>query len=202
MSVRSIVLPAILLLLTATCAPAAVIVSGEQTQQYIPGGSPVLVDFFITLTGADAGGIQVSNFQMRVELIGSNAGTAASITGVGETVRHVQAEPLAQTSVNPAGTSAFASTLNLGPAFMITNNEGLMRVNLQFGPSASGTYVLDILTASELDTQLLNASSQPIAFTTQDGQVTAVPEPGSLLLAVVAAGVGSGTWLRRRRRAM
>jgi len=169
--------------LLARAADAGLIVVGQDKLYSAPGVQSV--DFILDLTGADAGGIQVSNFQVRVELQGANVGADALITAVNNTTSG-QAHPLSTRTVETART-AYGATFNLGDPFTISDGAGLMRVDVEFKAGALGDYQLLVLTGTE-DTMFLNSLGAAVPFSTDNAALSAAPEPSSALLSVLAVG--------------
>jgi len=188
------------LVATSSAALAGTIVLGETKALSSPAAvTQTSVEFYLDRTGADDGTpLSVGNYQLRLGLSGAGAGSTVRILGVGPTTTHAQAFTLDTTNVT-AGTVAYAATLNLSSPFDIADGGGLLKVDLELQPGASGNYALTVLSGSG-NTEF----TDPVDFATllavdagSGALNVAVPEPCSLLLGFVGM---IGTSCAKRRR--
>jgi len=179
---------------------AGSIVIGE-TKELLPPSAAVQesVEFYLDRTDADDGTpLSVGNFQLRVDLSGADAGSAVRILGVGPTSTRSQAFALDTMDVT-GGTSGYAATFNLASAFEIADGAGLLKIDLEVMPSASGDYTLSVLSGTgntEFTDPIDFATLLPVAVGSAALSV-AVPEPSCLCLAML----GSVAVAIRRKRA-
>ncbi len=142
------------------------------------------LEFTLDQTGNDDGmALSVGNYQVRLELFGSNAGSAVRIVDVGPTVSAIQSRILDVVTFDD--TWAFAGTVNFIDPFAIADEGGLLAVTLEIQPEAVGDYSLSVMTGlgrSEF-TDPGDFSSQ-LPFGSEDGAISIVPEPSTAFLAM------------------
>jgi len=181
-------------------ADAANVVTGEDKTIASPGATTnVTIEFYLDRTGGDDGtGLEVGNFNIRIELTGPD--NLVAITGVGETTDHPQAFTLDTTTVTPT-TEAFAGTFNVSSPFTIDDLDGLAEITLEVQPGALGVYDLSVVTTTGDDTQFTDPDDfkTELPFTVSHGSLTITAIPAPATMAMVAM-VGAGAWTRRRRR--
>ncbi|MEM9365256.1 MAG: PEP-CTERM sorting domain-containing protein [Planctomycetota bacterium] len=148
----------------------------------------VPLEVYLDLTEGDDGGtLQVGNFQIRVQLNGTGAGSGVSVVDVGNTqsVLHPQGRSLDDEIVF-SPTQGIGATSNFFDPFDLADGAGLMEITLEIQPNFIGDISIDFLVGEGntlfTDPNDFSTLLAPIETTSGSLSVTAVPEPSSFAM--------------------